>query len=121
MLGQDKADECLNLIESLTHQKIPIFLSRFGIYTIEIIMLVNNKQEPLTKFINFLSAYNNIRILSTDLNEDKEIVKISDKYKLDFDDSLHFYISQRYNLKLISFDRHFDKTPVKRLEPKEIL
>ena len=121
LLGQDKADECINLIESFSHKKIPIFISRFGLYTIEIIMLINKKQESLAEFLNFLMSYSNIRILSTDANEDKEIIKISDKHKLDFDDALHYYLCTRYNLKLISFDKHFDKTDIVRVEPKDLL
>ena len=120
LLGQEKSDECLNLIETFAYNKVPIFISRFGVYTIEIIMMINKKQDSLTKFIDFLMAYNNIRLLSTDENDDKEIIKISDKYKLDFDDALHYFLSTKYNLKLISFDKHFDKTDIIRLEPKNI-
>lgn len=118
--GQSKADECINLIESLVYKEIPVFISRFGLYTIEIIMVRNKKQSSLVKFIEFLTSYNSIKIMSTDLNEDKEILKTAEKQKLDFDDALHYYLCTIYNLRLISYDKHFDKTPIKRLEPRDL-
>lgn len=42
------------------------------------------------------------------------------EYKLDFDDALHYYLCTRYNLKIISYDKHFDKTPIKRIEPSDL-
>ena len=67
LLGQEKADECINLIESLVHNKILIFISRFGLYTIEIIMIINKKQSSLIKFIDFLMAYNKIQMFPSNL------------------------------------------------------
>ena len=120
LLGQNKADECINLIESLAYKEIPVFISRFGLYSIEIIMIKNKNQAALTKFLDFLVAYGNIKIISTDANDDKEILQAAGKDGLDFDDALHFYLCTIFNLKIISYDEHFDKTTIKRFEPKDV-
>ncbi len=43
------------------------------------------------------------------------------KVGLDFDDGLHYYYAKKIGLKLISFDKDFDKTDIKRLEPRDVL
>ncbi len=41
---------------------------------------------------------------------------------MDFDDALNYYIVKKYKMEgIVSFDKHFDKTDTKRLEPSEIL
>ena len=44
------------------------------------------------------------------------------RFGLDFDDTLNYYIVKKYKLEgIVSFNKHFDKTDIRRLEPSEIL
>ena len=58
--------------------------------------------------------------LDTNTNDELDIVRAMKKLKLDFDDSMQFHVCQKNNLKIISYDKHFDKTPIKRFEPKDV-
>ena len=48
-------------------------------------------------------------------------MKNADKYDLDFDDAYQYTCAVKYNLKIISFDKHFDRTQLKRITPIDIL
>lgn len=50
-----------------------------------------------------------------------EIKSVSEKFNLDFDDSYQYLVAKKYNLQLISFDKDFDKTDLKRKEPSELI
>ena len=82
----------------------------------------NKDFDSLEKFLDILIHAKGIKIINTDIQDDKKIISIlkSKKPALDFDDGLHYFICKSLNLKIVSFDRHFDKTDIRRLEPKDV-
>ena len=49
-------------------------------------------------------------------------LKVTEKFGLDFDDVLNYYLARKYRSEeIISFDKHFGKTDVKRLKPVDLL
>ena len=73
----------------------------------------------MSSFILFIENSRIIRIESTNLDELNSI-KTMKEFNLDFDDSIQLTICDKYNLSIISFDKHFDKTSIKRIEPHQI-
>ncbi|MBK8550866.1 MAG: PIN domain-containing protein [Ignavibacteria bacterium] len=51
----------------------------------------------------------------------QSVVQNIKSYNLDFDDAYQLSCTRKYNFKLVSFDKDFDRTPTKRLEPKDLL
>ena len=44
------------------------------------------------------------------------------KLKLDFDDSLQYYVAKKLGVKaIVSYDKHFDKTDIQRKEPSDFI
>mgnify|MGYP001598140140 FL=1 len=82
-------------------------------------MTKNNKFNELIEFLSDIIAGKIIRI-DTNTNDELNVLKTMKKLKLDFDDSIQYYLCEKYNLKIISYDKHFDKTSVKRLEPGDL-
>ena len=119
LLEQEKSKECETLINK-TIQNNDFYVSSFTIHSIEVIMLRNNK---INKLMEFLLDLNESKIIRIETNSEDELNVLSSmkKFKLDFDDSLQSYLCEKHNLKIISFDKHFDKTSIKRLEPKDLL
>ena len=45
-----------------------------------------------------------------------------EKIGLDFDDTLQYYVAKKLGVDaLVSFDKHFDKVDIRRLEPRDLL
>ena len=42
-------------------------------------------------------------------------------FQLDFDDAYQYAVAEHYRLSLVSFDRDFDRTKNKRVEPKDLV
>jgi len=119
LLEQEKADECEELLKEIRGSRKLFYLSFFTIHSIEIIMTRNNQCEALSAFLYFLKK-SKITRLETDMDDDLNIIQIMKEFNLDFDDAVQLYLCQKHNLKIISYDQHFDKTSIERIEPKDI-
>lgn len=117
LLEQEKSEECEILVKIIRNSNAFFYVSSFTLHSIEVIMIRNNKINELMAFLSDMQSSRIIRIDSS-TNEESEALRAMTKLKLDFDDSLQCYFCEKYNLKIISYDKHFDKTPIKRLEPK---
>lgn len=47
--------------------------------------------------------------------------ELASKVNLDFDDGLQYYYAKKLGVNIISFDKDFDKTDLKRLEPRDVI
>ena len=50
-----------------------------------------------------------------------DLVKSSQKYNLDFDDAYQYTLAKKRGFKIVSFDKDFDKTDIKRMEPQQLM
>lgn len=119
LLEQEKCEECEALINRINQSEALFYVSSFTMHSIEVIMIRSHKSDQLAEFLHDVIISKIIRI-DTNMNDELNILKIMKKLKLDFDDSLQYYLCDKYNLKIISYDKHFDKTPIKRLEPADL-
>ncbi len=49
------------------------------------------------------------------------VIEVSARFNLDFDDAYQYVVAEKYNLTIISFDSDFDRTELGRKTPKEVL
>lgn len=119
LLEQEKCDECEDFINRIRHSSISFHFSSFSLHSIEVIMIRNNKINELQEFLSDIIPSKIIR-LDTNTADELNSLKLMKELKLDFDDSMQAYLCQKYNLKIISYDKHFDKTSIKRLEPNDV-
>lgn len=61
-----------------------------------------------------------IRTISINANELKQIPAWCKKYDLDFDDAYQFAVADRFRLKLVSIGHDFDRIPKERIHPKNL-
>ena len=120
LLGQDKKEECISLFKKAISGDVKANVSKFSIYSIEIMLSKNNKINALKDFLIIIKNSKGLKVINTDTSDDERIIELMIEHNLDFDDALHCYICTLYNLKIISYDKHFDKTPIKRLEPVDV-
>ena len=122
MLSQRRKDEVKKLLTSIMRGELTAYISKFSLYSIEILLAKLGKFDELRKFLIAINKFQGLRVLSTTLLDDILIVNITKSTKLDFDDALQYYLVKKYNLKgIISFDTDFDNLDIKRYEPKDIV
>ena len=62
-----------------------------------------------------------IEILSAAPEELIMLRRTAEKYKLDFDDAYQYMLAEKHQLQIISFDKDFDETELRRKEPAELV
>ena len=102
LLDQDKKEICKNFLKSHISE---IFISDFSLHSIGVILFKYKKLELFNIFLVDIMGKLEILTLSKELY--KEIINISDKYKLDFDDSYQFLISKENEITIATQDNDF--------------
>ncbi len=119
ILNDKKADICEIFLRKVENEEIIAKTSDFILYTC--LIKIEDKLKSKQSMQKFISSINELGldIIRPSLKEIDEAIKISEKYKLDFDDSLVVSCMINNNIKrLISFDKDFDKIKIiKRTEP----
>ena len=122
LLEQERYKECEEFLEKVRRGEIEASISRFSLYPIELIMIGYGKIEELKLFLTLLSTFRGLIVITTSPTDDVHVLEIMKKFNLDFDDAINYYIVKKYKMKgIVSFDKHFDKTDIKRVEPVDVL
>lgn len=77
----------------------------------------------LTSLLIFLSSSSLISTLLAKISSPSfsiDSLNLAHEFDLDFDDAFQFYLCHKYNLRIVSYDKHFDKLPIKKVEPKDV-
>ena len=118
LLSQEKAKEAEEFLKSIPADLISI--TDFSLYSIGIIL---DKLEKSLLFKKFLTDIENtsIEILRLEFVDLKKVLNTMKKFNLDFDDAYQYAVAEKYDLRIVSFDKDFDKTEKGRFTPKEAL
>ena len=119
LLNQEKKNDCKEFLK-VTDDSL-IFISDLSLYSIGIIATRGNKCEVYEDFLADTFDIGGVRLLSLELNDHRKLIYNMNSYNLDYDDAYQLTCVNKYNLILVSFDTDFDKSPVKRKEPKDLL
>ncbi|TSC77754.1 MAG: PilT domain-containing protein [Parcubacteria group bacterium Gr01-1014_33] len=120
ILGQERGDECRKFLNWLSDRSEGIAAS-FTIHAVEAIAgKTEAGRKSLRTFFELL-AQSDFEVYTTSLEEEEMILDITERQGLDFDDGLHYFISKKFGAILVSFDKDFDHTDIKRLTPREAL
>ncbi len=114
LLNQKSKIQCESFLKHNYNSEL--FLSEFALYSIGIILFRKNLLDDFSKFLEDLQL-NEVHVVSLDLSELFQLMKIKEEFSLDFDDAYQYLIAKKYNLNIVSLDKDFDKTDIKRIEP----
>lgn len=117
LLDQKRADECGTLLDSISKKKIEAVVSHSSLHAIEAMVRSHQKLSLLLKNMEV-----SMQIFETTISDEQAVAILSGEIRRDFDDTLQYYVAKRTGSEaIVSFDRHFDKLDIPRLEPSEML
>lgn len=119
LLDQENSGVVGELLDRIPSDQI--FITDFSFHSICVILTRLRQSQTLTDFIDDLVNEGQVRILSVAPEEITLVVDVMDRFKLDFDDAYQYIIAEQNYLAIVSFDRDFDKTPLGRKTPAEIV
>jgi predicted nucleic acid-binding protein len=118
LLEQDKWQEAKFFFENVN--AFNIHITEFSIYSIGIILSRYKKSGIFKDFITDLIYESQVDIIRLKGEDHFKIIEAMEKYSLDFDDAYQYVAALKMNLKLVSFDTDFNKTPEKKILPGQI-
>ena len=62
-----------------------------------------------------------LHMVSLSYEDMGNVIEVSARFNLDFDDAYQYVVAEKYNLTIISFDSDFDRTELGRKTSREIL
>ena len=123
LLGQEKADICHKALEVLSEEK-PGWISSFSLHAIEAILGSSGKRERaeiLPIFLESLREHPYLSWYATTIEEELEVARLAPQVKLDFDDTLQYYVAKKKKLSLVTLDGDFKKVKdIAIISPKEM-
>ncbi len=108
--------ESYRFLEMVRSGEVKGYVLQFAIHGISAILA---KPELVEAFLAEISTWRGLEVIKSGLEEEMEAARTAAGVGLDFDDGLHYYYAKRLGVAIVSFDKDFDKTDVKRLEPGE--
>ena len=119
LLNQERSLEVKEFLDNSPSEVI--IISDFSLHSIGVIMSNLKKYEEYAIFIDDLFKHGEVTQLALDPQETKEVISYIERTNLDFDDSYQYSLSEKYDLKIVSFDQDFLKNNIKIYTPKEAL
>ncbi len=118
ILEQEKAKDARGLLSKI--EKNYFFASDFSLHSIGIFFFYRKQHDIFQQFLKDMITDAGLSIISLSLDDMDHVVKKSQEFNLDFDDSYQYVVAEKYNLILVSFDSDFDRTSNGRKTPSEI-
>lgn len=119
LLGREHSDEVGELLNRL--DIAIIHLTDFAYHSIGLQAFRKNKLDSFIKFTYDLFIRNNLSLSVLEPNDMPDLVKIIERFSLDFDDAYQYVAAEKYDLTIVSFDHDFDKTERGRKTPADVL
>ncbi len=119
LLDREGAGDVRSLFVTLEPEAYVI--SDFSLHSIGVILSRMARHDLLVEFIDDLIVETGMRTVGVPSASIADVVTAILRYRLDFDDAYQHVVAERYSLRLVSFDRHFDATPIGRIEPVDVV
>jgi hypothetical protein len=120
LLEREKFLDCKNFLEKVQTGEVTAYQTVFSLHTIAIILERTRGLDAYKEFLETVLNFEGIAFYSTNPQDEVGVCEDAEKQELDFDDALHYHICKKFDLKLVSLDKDFDKTDIKRVAPGEV-
>ena len=119
LLNQEKKNESKEFLK--TTDDSLLFISDFSLHSIGLIATRGNNIEIYEDFLVDTFNTGGVRLVTLEINDHRKVINNIKAFDLDFDDAYQLTCVNKYDLILVSYHKDFDKSPVKRREPKDLI
>ncbi|KON27029.1 twitching motility protein PilT [miscellaneous Crenarchaeota group archaeon SMTZ-80] len=119
LLDQEKADEVERFLRVTPSEKL--YLSEFALYSLGVVLLRRKMHDIFLRSVNDLLLNGGIQLIRLGFKDMQDIVHVSGRFNLDFDDAYQYIAAEKYSLTIVSFDSDFDRTERGGKTPEQVL
>ncbi len=118
LLGQEKAEECEQLMRTL-----PIEDMAISVFSLSSLGVILTRRRLYQVFQNWLQEFIGAGVPTVAMSgmEIMMVSKITERMGLDFDDAYQYTVAEKYDLTIVSLDTDFNRTPRNRTTPAAII
>lgn len=118
-LGQKKAEDCERFLEKTSVGELEATITKFTVHAIEATL---NDPALILTFLRNLQNSLGLNVYETTVEDEMAASMLMDEIKLDFDDSLQYYVAKKLGVNtIVSYDKHFDQVDIERKEPADFI
>jgi len=118
ILEQEKAKEARDLLSKTEEHEF--FISDYSLHSIGLLLFRRKQHDVFRQFLTDMISNAGMKI-TTLLGKDMEaVIKVAQKFNLDFDDAYQYVAAEQYGLTIVSFDADFDRTEKGRKTPDKV-
>jgi predicted nucleic acid-binding protein len=114
---RDRWRECRDFLNKVKAGAIKSHVLHFTLHGISAIL---GGPKLVSRFLSEIATWRGLTVIDLSIDEEVVASELANSAGLDFDDGLQYYYAKKAGLQIVSFDRDFDKTDVKRVEPKDV-
>jgi predicted nucleic acid-binding protein len=114
---RDRWRECRDFLNKVKAGAIKSHVLHFTLHGISAIL---GDPKLVSRFLSEIATWRGLTVIDLSIDEEVVASELANSVGLDFDDGLQYYYAKKAGLQIVSFDRDFDKTDVKRVEPKDV-
>jgi hypothetical protein len=119
ILGRENADSVVQLMQN--REEHEFFLSDYAFHSIAVLLVRRQKWDALRDFVNDIRVNRILTVVALGTGGVLAAAEAAQRFGLDFDDAYQYAVAEKFGLALVSFDRHFDLTPLGRRAPGDLL
>jgi len=117
-LDQARAGEVSDFLDRLPPEHL--FITDFSFHSIGVVLSKLNHKDALLRFVQDAFVEGTVSLIHLEPEDIQVVVQMMEQFNLDFYDAYQYSAAEKYNLKTVSFDSDFDRTPRGRKTPAEI-
>jgi predicted nucleic acid-binding protein len=119
ILEQERISEAKDLLSKV--YECDFFISDLSFHSIGFILFRRKLHDAFRGFSKDMIQDAGTIILSLSVEDIDRVVSSAFEFNLDFDDAYQYALAEKYDLTIVSFDYHFDRTHRGRKTPLELL
>ena len=119
LLGQARSDEVGQLFNCVTSDDLSV--TDFAFHSIGVILKRLDRAVVLLSFVRDTFVEGSVTLVRLEPADMPGLVRVADRFNLDFDDAYQYVAAEIHDLTLVSFDSDFDRTDRGRKTPAQVL
>jgi len=118
ILDQEKSPDAKALLSKSEENEF--FISDYSLHSIGLLLFRLKQHDIFRQFLMDMMINVGMTMISLAVDDMESAITAAQRFNLDFDDAYQYTLAEKYDLTLISFDNHFDRTARGRKTPAEI-
>ncbi|MCZ6484932.1 MAG: PIN domain-containing protein [Acidobacteria bacterium] len=98
-----------------------LFITDFAFHSIGVVLNRLNRMEALLRFVQDAFTDGGVGLVHVEPEDTERLVRVAERFRLDFDDAYQYVAGEKYNLTIVSLDDDFDRTERGRKTPAQVL